>query len=101
MTDQQKQEALRLYKSGVTVKNIHLLIGSTKGAVERFIYKTMQLRSINHSHSVTDLNLIKRLRIQGKKEREILDLTGLKRSQLRHLLHSNGVGLRDFDNGLK
>lgn len=97
MTDQQKQEAIRLYKSGVTVNNIPRLIGSTKGAVERFIYKTLQLRARNHSHSVSDLNLIKRLRLQGKKEREILDLTGLKRSQLRYLLHSNGVGLRDFD----
>lgn len=97
MTDHQKQECIRLYKSGVLVNNIPKLIGSTKGSVERFIYKTMQLRARNHTHSMTDLNLIKRLRIQGKKEREILDLTGLKRSQLRYLLNYNGVGLKDFD----
>lgn len=97
MTDQQKQEALRLYKAGVTVKNIPNLIGSTTGSVERYLYKTLQVRARNHSHLVSDLNLIKRLRLQGKKEREILHVTGLKRSQLRYLLHSNGVGLRDFD----
>ena len=97
MTDQQKQEALRLYKAGVTVKNIPQLVGSTTGAVERYLYKTLQLRARNHKYKVSDLNVIKRLRMQGKKEREILDITGMKRNQLRYLLRSNGVCFRVFD----
>lgn len=97
MTDQQKQEALRLYKAGVKLKNIIKLTGLTFNQIDNFIYKNLKLRSRNHKYKVSDLNLIKSLRLQGKKEREILDLTGLKRSQLRYLLHSNGVGLRDFD----
>lgn len=97
MTDQQKQEALRLYKAGVAVKNIPQLVGSTTGAVERYLYKTLQLRARNHKYKVSDLNVIKRLRMQGKKEREILDITGMKRNQLRYLLRSNGVGFRVFD----
>ena len=97
MTDQQKQEALRLYKSGVTVKNIPQLIGSTDGSVQRYLYKTLQVRTRNQKYKVSDINVIKRLRMQGKKEREILDITGMKRNQLRYLLRSNGVGFRVFD----
>lgn len=97
MTDQQKQEALRLYKSGVTVKNIPHLIGSTNGAVQRYLYKTLQVRARNHKYKVSDLSVIKRLRMQGKKESEILDITGMKRNQLRYLLRSYGVGFRVFD----
>ena len=97
MTDQQKAECARLYLLGVTVKNIPHLIGSTDGAVQRYLYKNLQVRERNHKYKVSDLNVIKRLRMQGKKEREILDITGMKRNQLRYLLRSNGVGFRVFD----
>ena len=97
MTDKQKAECARLYLLGVTVKNIPHLIGSTDGAVQRYLYKTLQVRTRNHKYKVSDVNVIKRLRMQGKKEREILDITGMKRNQLRYLLRSNGVGFRVFD----
>ena len=97
MTDQQKAECARLYLLGVTVKNIPHLIGSTQGSVERYLYKTLGVRDRNHKYKVSDINVIKRLRMQGKKEREILDITGMKRNQLRYLLRSNGVGFRVFD----
>ena len=97
MTDKQKAECARLYLLGVTVKNIPNLVGSTDGSVQRYLYKTLQVRARNQKYKVSDVNVIKRLRMQGKKEREILDITGMKRNQLRYLLRSNGVGFRVFD----
>lgn len=100
MTDQQKQEALRLYKAGVTVKNIPQLVGSTIGAVERYLYKTLGVRSRNRIHTLVDFDTIKRLRLMRMNEKEIMNITGIDRMQLRYILRRNGSSLRQIDKGI-
>lgn len=99
MTDQQKQEAIRLYLIGVTVKNIPKLIGSTQGSVERYLYKTLGVRDRNRIHTLVDFDIIKRLRLMRMTEKEIMNITSIDRMQLRYILKRNGSSLRQIDKG--
>jgi hypothetical protein len=100
MTDKQKTECKRLYLIGVTVKNIPKLIDSTSGSVERYLYKTLGVRSRNRIHTLVDFNIIKRLRQMRMNEKEIMNMTGIDRMQLRYILRRNGSSLRQIDKGI-
>lgn len=101
MTEEQRQEALRLYHAGVRVASIHKLIGATDGQVKRYIYKVMKLSGRNMKHSTGILNDIKRLRSQGKRGKEIEMLTGMSKAQIRYLFEQTGTGYRKMDNSNK
>ena len=44
MTEEQKQEAISLYKHGVRVKTIPLFINSTPSKVQRFLYQEAKVQ---------------------------------------------------------
>lgn len=98
MTEEQRQEALRLYHAGVRVASIHKFIGATDGQVKRYIYKVMKLSGRNMKHSTGILNEIKRLRSQGKRGKDIETAIGMKRSQINYLFRVTGMSYRELDN---
>lgn len=98
MNEEQKLEIQMLYHAGVRVESIHKLIGATDGQVKRYIYKIMKLSTRNMKHSTGVLNQIIKLRLQGKRGREIEMITGMKRSQIRYLFEQTGTGYRQMDN---
>lgn len=97
MTEEQKQECLRLYHAGVRVGSIHTLVGVTDAQAKRYIYKVEKLRKRNMSHSTAILATIKRLRWQGNKGKEIEAITGMSKNQIRYLMTEVGTNYRDID----
>lgn len=101
MTEEQKKEALDLYRHGVRVNSIHKLIGATDGQVKRYFYKVMKIAKRNMKHSTGVLNQIKQLRSQGKRGKEIEQEVGMTNSQIRYLFHMTGTGYRKMDSSNK
>jgi hypothetical protein len=97
MTEEQKQECLRLYKAGVRVATIHKLIGATDGSVKRYIYKTLELSSRNIKHRISTFEKIKALRIEGKKGCEIQATLGLEKNQIAYIMRKMGASFKLID----
>jgi hypothetical protein len=98
MTEEQKQECLRLYHAGVMIKNIHTMVGVTDAQAKRYIYKVEKLRKRNMSHSTAILATIKRLRWQGNKGKDIEAIIGMSRNQIQYLMDQVGTNYREIDN---
>jgi hypothetical protein len=43
MIEEQKREILELYKHGVRINSIPLLVGTTEGRVKRYLYKVLKV----------------------------------------------------------
>lgn len=97
MTEDQKKEALDLYRHGVRVNSIHKLIGATDGQVKRYLYKILKVPCRNIKHSTKVLSEIKKLRSQGKRGKQIEQEVGMTNAQIRYLFHMTGTGYRKMD----
>jgi hypothetical protein len=97
MTEDQKKEALDLYKHGVRVKAIHQLIGSSDNEVKRYLYKVEGMALRNTKHRINTLDKIRRARLQGMQMQEIVDTLHLTKNQVNYLLRKAGTSLKGID----
>lgn len=97
MTENQKSEAIRLYRAGVSLVNIPILIGSTRGSVERYIYKNVGVASRNTSHKITTVLRIEELRRKGYSGVQIRNELGIDRNQMNYILRKYNTSLRKMD----
>lgn len=97
MTEEQKKEAISLYKHGVRVKAIHKLVGSTDNSVKQLIYKEEHLALRNTKHRINTLDKIRRARLQGMQMQEIVDTLHLTKNQVNYLLRKAGTSLKAID----
>ena len=97
MTDDQKKEALDLYRHGVRVASIHKLIGTTDGQVKRYLYKVECMALRNTKHRINTLDKIRKARLQGMQMQEIVDHLHLTKNQLNYLLRKAGMSLKGID----
>ena len=98
MTEEQKTETIRLYHIGVQLSSIAKFVGVPIGSVHRLIYKKMQLRKRNTSHSMATFSKIKELYNQGKNSKVIGETLGLSKHQIRYVMNLHGIGFRDIKN---
>lgn len=97
MTEDQKKEALDLYKHGVRVASIHQLIGASDNEVKRYLYKVEGMASRNTKHRITTLDKIRRARLQGMQMQEIIEHLHLTKNQVNYLLRKAGMSLKGID----
>ena len=96
MNEEQKKETIRLYHIGVQLSSIAKFVGVPIGSVHRLIYKKMQLRKRNTSHSMATFSKIKELYNQGKNSKVIGETLGLSKNQIRYVMNLHGMGFRDL-----
>lgn len=97
MTEEQKLEVVRLYNLGIRVASICQVVGASDGSVKRYLYKVLKLSNRNMKHSTGVLAKIKRLRIYGKKGKEIQEATGMSRNQIRYIMNVAGTSYKEID----
>lgn len=93
LTQEQKQEILRLYGLRIRNKSIAIIIGCTKAQVDRVIYKdNPDIRNRNRVWTMDDLKEIKRLYIEKRySTNRIARIFGVPNGHVADFLRRNGV----------